>query len=73
MHPPADARVLALGVLPDAHDLDVRRPLSTQRALDTGHQANWAQVHVLVEHLADGQQEAPQRYVVAHVRRAHGA
>ena len=68
--PPADPGVLALGVLAHAQHVDLRR---AQRALDPGQQPDRAQVHVLVEHLADRQQEPPERHVVGHVRRADGA
>ena len=71
VHPPAYAGVLALRVFADAYHVD-GVPLGV--AQGRGHAVELAhgpQVHVLVEALADGQQQAPQRYVVGDGGAAH--
>ena len=65
--------VLALGVLADAHHVDLLGALVAQRADDPRHQPHRPQVDVLVEDLADRQQQTPQRHVVRHLRRADRA
>jgi len=59
MAPPADAGIFALGVLADAHHVDLAGALVAQWAGDAAQQLDRPQVDVLVERLADGQQQAP--------------
>ncbi|MNT11430.1 hypothetical protein D3C72_1463090 [compost metagenome] len=73
-HAPADARILALGVLAHHVEVDIARLAAGQRALDAGHQAHRAQVYVLVERAAELEQRAPQGHVVRDLLGpAHGA
>ncbi len=73
-HPPADRRILALGVLADDDEIDVAGLAVRERARDPGHQPARPQVHVLVEAAAELDQRSPQRDVVRDDRRpAHRA
>src|SRR5205823_7125552 len=65
---PANAGVLALRVLTDADDVDLGRALADQRARDAGQQAHRAEIDVLVEALAQRQQQPPEADVVRHAR-----
>src|SRR5438105_736056 len=66
--PAADTRVLAFGILAHTHHVDLGRTLAGEWAADAGQEAHWPQVHILVEALADWQQQAPQRDVVRYSR-----
>jgi hypothetical protein len=68
--PSADVGVLALGVLPDADDVDVLRLPVAERSDDSREEPHRAQVHVLVERLADRQDQAPAGDVVGDLGRA---
>ena len=73
-HPAADGRVFALGVLADDEEVDLAGLAIGERARDAGHQADRAQVDVLVELAAELDQGAPERDVIGHLRRpADGA
>src|SRR5690606_35166561 len=61
---PAEARVLALAVLPDDHPVQLGLVGPAQRGDDAGVEAHRAHVGPLVEALADGQAQAPQADVV---------
>jgi hypothetical protein len=65
-HTAADTRVLALAVLTDEQNVDLIGPPARQRRGNAIEQADRPQVHVLVEGLADRQQQPPQRHVVRH-------
>src|SRR5262249_15378749 len=68
--PPADAGVLAFRVLAHDHPVELRPADAAQRARDARQDARGAHIGVLVERLADGEPETPQRDVVRHVWRA---
>ena len=70
---PADAAVLALGVLPHADHVDVRGAAAGQRRLGARQQPHRTQVHVLPETLAQRQDQVARRDVVRHARVADGA
>ena len=70
---PAGAGVLALGVLAHDHDVDVLGLTPRERALHARQQPRRAEVHVLVEHLAQGQDEPPHVTCVRAPRVAHRA
>ena len=71
--PAADAAVLALGVLADRDEVDVRGGPIAQRARDARQQLGRPQVDVQVERLADRQQHGPQGHVVRDAGEADGA
>ncbi|MCY1185122.1 hypothetical protein D9M73_258740 [compost metagenome] len=58
VHPATVARVLALGVFPHHHPVDLLA--IDQRAFDPGQYTRRAYVGVLVEALADRQAQAPE-------------
>ena len=64
MRPPADARVLALGVLAHEEHVDVGRPAPGERAGHSLQQPGRADVRPQVEPLAEREQEPPERDVV---------
>ena len=67
-------RILALGVFTHDHHVDVAHLAIRQRTGHAGHEADWAQVNVLVELAPELEQRAPQRDVVGHLLRpAHRA
>src|SRR5215831_17626171 len=70
---PTDGRIFALVVL--AHDqiVDVARLAVGERGLQTMEEAHGSQIDVLLEAAADGNEQAPQRYMVRDARPAHGA
>ena len=68
--PPPDARVFALGVLADAHHIDVARAAVGERRRQAGQQSHRPEVHVLVEALPEGQNQLPHRHVIGDTRRA---
>ena len=70
MHAAADAGIFAFRVLAHDHPVELRAGDVAQRAGDAGQDARRAHVGVLVERLADGEPQAPQRDVVGHVGRA---
>ncbi len=59
----ADARVLAFGVFADAHHVDVRRAAIGQRRRQSRQQPHRPQVHVLLEALANGENQRRRRAV----------
>ena len=70
----AQARVLALGVLPDHVEVDVADLPARQRRGHAGHEPHRSQVHVLVELAPQRDQHAPERDVIRHrLRPADGA
>ena len=69
----AEARVFAFGVFADAHHVDVRGAAVGERRGQAGQQAHRPQVHVLVEALADRQDQIPDGDVIGHRRRADRA
>src|SRR5437588_763507 len=71
MHAPARARVFAFGVLAHDDPVDLRAVLKRRR--HAGEHARRPHVRVLVVALADLQAQAPERDMVGHVGRAHGA
>ena len=70
VHAAADAGILAFRVLAHDHPVELRAGDGPQRAGDARQDAGRAHVGVLVEGLADGEPQAPQRDVVGHVGRA---
>jgi hypothetical protein len=73
VHPAAGSGVLALGVLPDAHHVDVRGAALAQGRGHARQEPDRADVQIEVEPLPDGQEEAPQGDVVGDRRRADRA
>ena len=74
VRPPADARVLALGVLAHEEHVHVAGPASGKRARDPLQQPGRAQVRPQVEPLAQLEEQPPERDVVGDGRvadRAH--
>ena len=71
--PSADPAVLPLGVLADADHVDVGRGPSRERRIHAGDEAHRPQVDVLIEALADRQDQLPDRDVVRHGRIADRA
>ena len=65
--PPALARVLALRVLAHDHPVQVARLAAPQRRLRAAEDLGRPHVRVLLEGLADGQAEAPERDVIGYV------
>src|SRR3546814_534087 len=55
----ADGGIFALGVLAHDHEIDVTRFAARQRAGDARHQADGAQVHVLIVFAAELDQRLP--------------
>ena len=70
--PSADLGVLALGVLADDDEVDVRGRATGQGRAHSRQEPHRPHVHVLVEAAADGDQQAPERDVIRDVRGAHG-
>ena len=73
MRAAALAGILAFRVLAHDHPVQLLGRDIAQRAGDSGQDAGRADVGVLVERLADGEAQAPERNVIGHVRRTHGA
>ena len=73
VQPAAGPRVLALGVLPHAQHVEVGRPAAGERAAHAGQEPHRPEVDVLLEALADGQDQLPHRHVVGHPGPAHRA
>ena len=69
---PADAGVLTLGVLADAHHVDVGRSAVGERGGEASQQAHRPQVDVLIEALTDAEQQVGGD-AIRHRRRADGA
>ena len=72
-HPSADRRVLAFVVLAHDPEVDVAGLAAGERRADPGHQPHRPQVDVLLELPADRDQQAPERDVIGHVRKADRA
>ena len=68
MRAPADAGVLALGVLAHEEHVDVRRPAAGERARDPLEQPRRPEVRPEVEPLPDLEDQPPERDVVGHGR-----
>ncbi len=73
MQTAAEPGVLALAVLPHAYHVDVLRCPADQRARHARHQSHRPQVHVLLESLADRQDQLPHRDVIGDRRMADRA
>jgi len=71
VHAAAGAGIFSLRVFADDHP--VYALAVPQRALHAGEHPRRAHIGVLVEALADGQAQAPQRDMVGHLGAAHGA
>src|SRR6266566_5073140 len=56
--------ILALGILTNAHDIDILWTLIDQWTVHPWQQAHWPQVDILVKSLPHRQQQTPQRDVV---------
>ena len=69
----AGAGVFAFGVFADDVEVDVGLGAAGERGGDAGHEAAGAQVHVLVEGAADGDEQAPEGDVVGDAGEADGA
>ena len=67
------ARIFALGILAHDDPIKVFCRNIPQRPGDAGQDARRAHIGVLIEALADGEPQAPERDVVGHVRRADRA
>jgi hypothetical protein len=67
MDAPADAGILPFRVLAHDHPVELLVGHVAQRRGDAGQHARRPDVGVLVERLADGEPQAPQRDVVGHV------
>jgi hypothetical protein len=65
----APAAVFAFGILAHADEIDFLMTLITQRALRSGEQLDRAEIDVLVEALADFDQQLAQADVIGHARR----
>ena len=59
MNPAADPRVFALGVLANDDEVDIIRPLAYEPAWYALQKLDGAKVYILIECLADWQQETP--------------
>ncbi len=70
MGAPAHAGIFAFGVLAHDHPVELRALDVAQRAHDARKNAGGAHIGVLVERLADGEPQSPQRDVVGHVGHA---
>ena len=70
---PADLRVLPFVVLAHDHHVDVRGPAAGERRPGPLQEANGSQVDVLMEAAPDRDQKAPERDVVRHTGKSHGA
>ena len=68
MHSPAHTRVLALGVLAHAYEINVFRTLADQPAPQSRQETNRPHVGVLVERLPDRKQQSPETDVVRYRR-----
>ena len=73
MHAAADAGIFALGVLTHDHPVDLFGKLRPQRPLHAGHKPCRADIGELVEALADGKAQLPERNMVRDLRVADGA
>jgi hypothetical protein len=73
VEPAADLGVLALDVLAHDHEVDVAGLAAGERAGHPLEEPHRAEVDVLVEAAADGDQKAPERDMVGHGGPAHGA
>ena len=69
VHPPADRRIFAFGVLADDDEIDVAGRAVGERRGNARHQPAGPQVDVLVEAAAKRDERAPQRDVIGHGRR----
>ncbi len=70
MAAPALAGIFPRGVFPHDHPVQIPGTNPCERALDARQDPCGTHVGVLVERLADGEAQAPERQVVRHVRRA---
>jgi hypothetical protein len=73
VHAAAHPRVLAFAVLAHAHHVDIGRGAARKGARHPRQQPHRPQVHVLLEALADGEDQLPHRHVIRHRRMADGA
>ena len=73
VRPTPDARVFPFRVLADDDPVQIPRAAVLQRTSDAGQDAGGADVGVLIESLADGETQTPQRNVVRNGGMADGA
>ena len=67
------AGIFAFGILANDHPVKILGRNAAQRAFDSRQDAGRADIGILIEGLADGEAQAPERQVIRHVGRADRA